>query len=98
MPAFRKNRISLRLAHQEGIIDEEEFVLLYDLNTSKNPDLPYWKYKRFDFDALTDEECKTEFHSYRSDIYALCDVLEIPNESKCYNVLKVDLLRLFASF
>ena len=79
MPAFRKNRISLRLVHQEGIIDDEEFVLLYDLYTSKNPDLPFFKYKRFDLDALTDEECKTEFRFYRSDIYALGDVLEIPN-------------------
>ena len=64
--------------------------MLYDLNTSKNPDLPYWKYKRFDLDTLTDEECKTEFRFYRSDIYALCDVLEFPNEIKCYSGVKVD--------
>ena len=64
MPKLRKIRISLRLAHQEGVIDDEEFALFYDLNTSKNPDLPYWKYKPFDSDALTDEECKNEFRFY----------------------------------
>ena len=90
MPAFRKNRISLRLARHEGILDDEEFVLLYDLPTSNNPDLPYWKYKRFDLDVLTCEECKSECRFYRSDIYALCAVLEIPNEINCYNGLKVD--------
>ena len=41
IPSFRENRISLRLPHPEGIIDDEEFIVLYDMNTSKNPDLPY---------------------------------------------------------
>ena len=31
-------------------------VFLYDLNTSKNLRLPYWKYNNFDFDSLTDED------------------------------------------
>ena len=41
MLCFRENRIDIMFADQVGFIDEEEFVLLYDLNTSKNPDLPY---------------------------------------------------------
>ena len=53
MPAIRKNRISLKLEHQEGIVDDKEFVFLYDLNTSKNLLLHYWKYKNFDSDSLT---------------------------------------------
>ena len=56
MPAIRKNRISLRLVQQDGIVDDTEFVFLYDLNTSKNLHLPYWKYNSFDLHSLTDED------------------------------------------
>ena len=41
MPSFRENRTSLLCAFDSGVINEEEFVLLYDLNTAKSPDLPY---------------------------------------------------------
>ena len=70
MPAFRKYRISLRFAHQEGIVDCEEFFL-YDLNTCKNQNLSYWKYNSFDLDSFTDEECRTEFRFSLRDIYAI---------------------------
>ena len=42
MPLFRENRTSLLCAFDSGVINEEEFVLLYDINTAKSPDLPYW--------------------------------------------------------
>ena len=36
-----------------GVLSNEEFVLLYDENRSKNLDLPYDEYRRFDLrDAL----------------------------------------------
>ena len=38
------------------------------------------------------EDCKIEFRFYRSEIYELCDVFEIPNETRCYNGVKVDVL------
>ena len=38
MPSLRE---CLLLAHAQNILDDEEFVLLYDMNTSKNPDFPY---------------------------------------------------------
>ena len=33
------------MAHFENAIDDEEFLLLYDINKSKNPDFPYWNYE-----------------------------------------------------
>ena len=35
-----------------------EFALLYDSNSSENLEFPYWKYRRFDLDSMTDDECK----------------------------------------
>ena len=59
-------------AYQKGFINDREFVLLYDVNTSKNPDFPYWKYERFDLDELTNDECKAKFRFFRNDIIQTC--------------------------
>ena len=42
----------LLLCHDEGSLTDEEFILLYDLNSLKNLDLPYWKYQRFDINNM----------------------------------------------
>ena len=89
MLAIRGYSNSLKLAHYVGTQDDKEFALLYGLNTSKTPHLPYCKYIIFDLDSLTGRFhcgrseihscCKIEFRFYRSDIYALRDVFEIHN-------------------
>ena len=56
-------------AYQDGSIDDTEFALLYDLNSSENLEFPYWKYGRFDLDSMTDDECKAEFQFFKNDIY-----------------------------
>ena len=71
MPKFRENRPTLLYAHYNGVISDEEFVLLYDINTAKSPDLPYWNYDPFDLDEMSDDECKCEFRFLRNDVYRL---------------------------
>ena len=90
MAPFRRNRISLLYAHAAGIIDDDEFVLLYDLNTSKNPDLPYWNYEPFELDSMEDEGCKTEFRFHKNDVYNLVETLDLPDQITCYNGLVFD--------
>ena len=58
MATFRDARDALMLANDMTLIDDEELLLLYDLNSSKNLDLPYWRYDKFDLDTLTDAECR----------------------------------------
>ena len=58
MATFREAREALMFAYQDGSIDDTEFALLYDLNSSENLEFPYWKYGRFDLDSMTDDECK----------------------------------------
>lgn len=39
----------------------EEFLLLYDLNKSKNLELPYDEHDKFDLGILCEDECRAEF-------------------------------------
>ena len=88
MPYLREVREALFLAHLNNIIDDEEFVCLYDLK--KNLDYPYWNYEKFSLDELTDDECWSEFRFNRRDIYKLQEVFNIPEEIVTYNRLSVD--------
>ena len=85
MPKLRVVREHLLLAHADNLIDDEDFVLLYDLNKSKNRDFPYWSYTRFDLERLNDDECYSEFRFARNDIYRLKDVFQFPESFTCYN-------------
>lgn len=98
MPRLRDVRELLLHANFDGLINDEEFLLLYDLNTSKNPDLPYWAYEQFDLDKLCDDECLTEFRFLKNDIYDLVDVLRLPDVLTCYNGIKVDRIEGFCIF
>ena len=90
MPKFRENRATLLYAHYNGVISDEEFVLLYDINTAKSPDLPYWNYDPFDLDEMSDDECKCEFRFLRNDVYRLIDAMNLPDTFTCYNGLKIE--------
>ena len=73
-----------------NIIDNVEFSLLYDVNASKNTDLPYWKYTNFDdLDSITVDESKTEFRFLKNDIYLLKEALHVPDEIVTCNRLVV---------
>ena len=85
MATFREAREALLFAYQDGSIDDTEFALLYDSNSSENLEFPYWKYGRFDLDSMTDDECKAEFRFFKNDVYLLGEVLDIPDIMKCPN-------------
>ena len=55
MPNFRETREALLHVHSGNVIDDEEFALLFDLNTSKNRDIEYWKYHTFDLKSYGDD-------------------------------------------
>ena len=58
MATLQQARDALVLANQAGNISDEEFLLLLDINKSRNPDFPYWKYKSFELDSMSDDECR----------------------------------------
>ena len=90
MATFRNARESLLLGYSENLINAEDFILLYDLNTSKNLDFPYWSFNKFDLDILTDDECLADFRFLKNDIFELAEVLRIPETFSTYNRINVD--------
>ena len=73
MASFPEARLQLLNAFSENIINDEEFLLLEDINTSKNKELPYYNYDYFALDKLSDDECLVLFiyliHYFKSIIY-----------------------------
>ena len=43
------------------VVDDEEFVALYDSCRSGNPELPYYEYPRFVLEDVDEEECCVVF-------------------------------------
>ena len=89
MASYSATRNLLLLSHADNIIDDNELLLLFDLNKSKNPVIPYWLYPPFVLEGMSDDECITEFRFLKNDIYRLANVLHIPEEVICPNGLKV---------
>ena len=83
MASFRKAREFLTVAYTENLISDEEFLLLYDLNKSKNLELPYDEYDNFDLEYLCADECKAEFRFEKQDITRLAEVPQLPPVFKC---------------
>ena len=79
MATFREVRDLVAVACFEDIIDEDEFLLLWDFNTSKNLDFPYEDYGRFDLDEMDDSECIAGFNVKRD---FQCKAKEISNICK----------------
>ena len=89
MSNFRENRQCITYAYRKGFIKNRQCVLLYDANTSKNVDFPYWKYDQFDLDELGNDQCKAEFQFYKNNIFKLAEYLQLPDEIVTYNSLVV---------
>ena len=70
--------------YMNGVLLDEEFVLLYNENRSKSLDLPYDEYGRFDLNEMADSGCISEFRVRKSDLPKLRDALQNPNSFTCY--------------
>ena len=64
------------------VIDDDEFVLLYDAYSSK-PIFPYWKFPRLSVDEWSDVECETELRFAKKHLPELCECLGIPEKITC---------------
>ena len=77
---------SLAILHDENVINDEEFVLLYDLESSGNLYLPHNKYERFVLDDLENDECIPNFRFEKEDLWHLADALSLPRDGfSCSN-------------
>ena len=84
MTSFKAPRNLLLESYNDGTIDDDEFVSLYEGNFSKNPEFPYEEYEMFDLDAMDDTECKAEFRFRKNEIPRLAEALDIPKTFFCH--------------
>ena len=82
-----KVRDTILVSFAFNMIDATECLLLYDVNSPKNPDIPYWSYEQFDLDLMTDHECKTNEQ--------LSEILNLPDRTVCYNVDRTEAFCIF---
>ena len=82
MASFREARNLLTAALFDDLISEDEYLLLYDLNRSKNLDFPYDEFI-FDLDEMENSECVAEFRIDKHHLPALAEALQIPDVFKC---------------
>ena len=75
---FRDFRELLVYSYAENSISDEDFVLLYELYASKNPDFLYEDYSQFELDDLGDAECRADFRVEKRHLPALAEALQIP--------------------
>ena len=66
--AFKNVRNLLLINHNDGFIDDDEFVVLYDLYAAKNLDFPY---APFDLEKLDEPESFAEFRFGKREIPAV---------------------------
>ena len=71
MATFRKVRELLLTSFDDGDISEDEFLLLHDVNRSKNSNFPYQNYEHLDLERLDESECLAEFRFTKSDVPAV---------------------------
>jgi len=84
MASFRDIRNLLVESFDDDDISEDEFLLLYDANTSKNPDFPYDCYGSFDLNEMDDSECLAEFRFHKNDVPVLLEALQLPQSFTCH--------------
>ena len=82
MATFEEFRSLLVLYYDANLISNEDFVLLYEMFQSKNPNFPYDEYARFDLENMSEAECKAEFRFEKNDLPVLAEALQIPPSFK----------------
>ena len=83
MTSFRDVQNLLLLSHGSKIIEDEEFLILYDLLEPRNPDFPHEAYAKFDLNEMAESESLSEFRFRKRDILLLAEVLDIPESIRC---------------
>ena len=81
--AFKNVRNLLLINRNDAFIDDDEFVVLYDLFASKNLDFPYDSYAQYDLEELDESDNFAEFRLEKRDIRILKEVLQIPGMITC---------------
>ena len=75
--SFQKVRDELTYCCADGILHEEEFVLLYDAYKSANSIYSFWEYDEFSLDPLSSDEFLADFRAEKDDIPRLAEATRL---------------------
>ena len=75
MSSIKETRNLLSVSCVTGIINANEFAILYNVNMSKNPLFLYDNYEEFSLDNFSKEKCIAEFCVEKNDLPVLADAL-----------------------
>ena len=92
MASFKEFRQTLLLYYDVDLITDEDFIILYQLFSSRNPDFAYDSYDRFDLDNMNYDECKAEFRVRKRDLPTLAQALRIPRSFQLSQRSVVDVM------
>ena len=68
----------------DGVISEEEFLILYEEYESTNLNFPHSEYKPFSLDNFDSSEARAEFRVIdKEDIPLLVNALQVPEYFRC---------------
>ena len=82
--SFRTSKNSFKeFCFDQGILKDEELLVLYEQYKSPSLDLPYSSYPLFDPDDMEDDKCLAEFRVKNRDLPALAETLQIPAWISC---------------
>ena len=70
------------LANYEGLINDDKVMLLYDVNCSKNLNLPFRNYDRLSSDSMENDKY-IEFRFEKEDLFLIHDILQLPDRITC---------------
>ena len=77
--ALKRIQKCILLSYTQDLLDDNEFCLLYDANYANG------QYTRFTLDAVSEEECLSNFRFRQLDIPYLAQVLRLPEKFICPN-------------
>lgn len=92
MASFKEFRQTLLLYYDVDLITDEDFIILYELFSSRNPDFAYDSYDRFDLDNMNYDECKAEFRVRKRDLPTMAQALRIPRSFQLSQRSVVDVM------
>lgn len=84
MASFERTREALLLGYGSGLLDDEEFAVLYDAFKSENLAFPYYHYPKFSLEDKDEYECIADFRVKKNDLPVLSEALGIPPLFRCY--------------
>ena len=84
MASFRDIHNLIIESFDDDNISEDEFLLVHDADTSKNPDFPYDCYGSFNLNEMDDNECLAEFRFHKNDVPILLEALQLPQSFTCH--------------